>query len=183
MDRIPANVQRLMFWTNMLSGAAGHTYGANGIWQVNRKGQPYGNSPHGGNYGVIPWDEAMKLPGSQQLALAKRLLKRYPWHRFEPHAEWASWKNREHDDEFMVPYAAGVPGSVRIVYIPKPWPVAIKKLENGTQYTASHFDPITGKSNDLGAVSVEAEGTWNQPPPPHVEEDWVLVLETPEADP
>ena len=81
-----------MFWTNVLSGAAGHTYGANGIWQLNRQGRPYGNSPHGGNYGTIPWDEAMKLPGSQQLGLGKRLLEAYPWHHFEPHPEWASWK-------------------------------------------------------------------------------------------
>src|SRR5687768_18549422 len=60
-DRIPADIQRLMFWTNMLSGAAGHTYGANGIWQVNRPGQPYGNSPHGGNYGVIPRSEERRV--------------------------------------------------------------------------------------------------------------------------
>ncbi len=88
---IPADVQRLIFWASMLSGAAGQTYGANGIWQVNRRDQPHGASPHGGNYGTIPWDEAMNLPGSSQLALGKRLLERYPWQRFEPHPEWASY--------------------------------------------------------------------------------------------
>src|SRR5438128_4943039 len=36
---------RFMFWACVLSGAAGHSYGANGIWQVNRPGQPYGPSP------------------------------------------------------------------------------------------------------------------------------------------
>ena len=34
-----------MFWLCMMNGAAGHTYGANGIWQCNRKGQPHGASP------------------------------------------------------------------------------------------------------------------------------------------
>ena len=87
----PAEVPRLMFWASVLSGAAGHTYGANGIWQLNRKDKPYGKSPHGGDYGHIPWDEAMKLPGSGQLGLAKRLLEKYPWPRFEPHPEWAAW--------------------------------------------------------------------------------------------
>ena len=81
-----------MFWASVLSGAAGHTYGANGIWQVNRKDQPYGKSPHGGDYGHMPWDEAMKLPGSGQLGMAKRLLEKYPWQRFEPHPEWAAWE-------------------------------------------------------------------------------------------
>ena len=64
LGKIPAEIPRLMFWTCILSGAAGHTYGANGIWQLNRRDQPYGKSPHGGTYGPIPWDEAMRLPGS-----------------------------------------------------------------------------------------------------------------------
>ena len=113
LDRIPAEVVRLMFWADVLSGAAGHTYGANGIWQLNRKDRPYGKSPHGGDYGHIPWDEAMKLPGSGQLGQAKRLLETYPWHRFEPHPEWATWNETKgvERDPFRVPYAAGVPGA------------------------------------------------------------------------
>lgn len=85
------DVQRLMGWTSLLAGTAGHTYGANGIWQMNRKDQPYGKSPHGGTYGPTPWDEAMLLPGSGQTALAKKLLERFEWWKFEPHPEWASW--------------------------------------------------------------------------------------------
>ncbi|MGQ9690254.1 MAG: apiosidase-like domain-containing protein [Thermoproteota archaeon] len=42
------NVQRLMFWTCILSGTAGQTYGADGIWQVNIKGKPFGPSPLAG---------------------------------------------------------------------------------------------------------------------------------------
>jgi hypothetical protein len=91
LGRIPAEWTRAMFWIGMTGGAAGHTYGANGIWQVNRKGDPHGASPHGGNYGTIPWDESMNLPGSSQVAAGKRLLEAYPWHRFEPHPEWVAW--------------------------------------------------------------------------------------------
>lgn len=79
---------RAMFWINLASGAAGHTYGANGIWQCNRRGQPHGNSPTGGTYGAIPWDEAMNLPGSAQMGAARRFLEHYPWQSFEPHPEW-----------------------------------------------------------------------------------------------
>ena len=38
LDRIPSAKTRAMFWLCVTSGAAGHTYGANGIWQCNRKG-------------------------------------------------------------------------------------------------------------------------------------------------
>ncbi|MEA2708444.1 MAG: hypothetical protein QOF78_1045 [Phycisphaerales bacterium] len=86
-----AKVERIMGWTSLLAGTAGHTYGANGIWQLNRRGEPYGKSPHGGTYGPTPWDEAMKLPGSGQTGLAKKLLETLEWWRFEPHDDWATW--------------------------------------------------------------------------------------------
>lgn len=89
-DSLPTEWTRRMFWLCMMNGAAGHTYGANGIWQCNRPGQPHGPSPGGGSgYGKIPWNEAMNLPGSRQLGLGKAFLQQFPWYRFEPHPEWA----------------------------------------------------------------------------------------------
>ncbi|PYJ02802.1 MAG: alpha-L-rhamnosidase [Verrucomicrobia bacterium] len=93
-DNIPAEIPRLMFWASIMCGAAGHTYGANGIWQCNRPGQPHGRSPHGGSYGKIPWNEAMKLPGSQQLGWAKGFLESFDWQRFEPQPDKTSWSER-----------------------------------------------------------------------------------------
>ena len=89
-DNLPTEWTRRMFWLCMMNGAVGHTYGANGIWQCNRPGDPHGASPHGGNYGKIPWNEAMHLPGSTQLGLAKAFLEQFPWYRFEPHPEWVT---------------------------------------------------------------------------------------------
>ena len=75
--------QRFFFWSSMLSGAMGFTYGANGIWQINRRGKPFGPSPHGNDWGDLPWDDAYLLPGSTQVAMGKNLLERYPWWEFE----------------------------------------------------------------------------------------------------
>ena len=80
-DSLPTEWTRRMFWLCLMNGAAGHTYGANGIWQCNRPGQPHGKSPHGGTYGKIPWNEAMRLPGSRQVGFGKKLLEQYPWQR------------------------------------------------------------------------------------------------------
>ncbi|HVM46475.1 MAG TPA: DUF4038 domain-containing protein [Candidatus Acidoferrum sp.] len=90
-DSLPTEWTRRMFWLCMMNGAAGHTYGANGIWQCNRPGQPHGASPHGGTYGKIPWNEAMNLPGSRQVGLGKKLLEQYPWQVFKPHPGWAAF--------------------------------------------------------------------------------------------
>jgi hypothetical protein len=94
-DNIPAEIPRLMFWASVLSGAAGHTYGANGIWQCNRPGDPHGASPHGGNYGKITWEDAMDLPGSQQVGLGKKFLERFDWMHFEPCGDWVAWADAE----------------------------------------------------------------------------------------
>ena len=83
----PPAIQRLMYWGCMLSGCSGYTYGGNGIWQVNREGEPritYGNYP------VPSWDKAMHLPGSTQLAASHRLLASLPWHKMAPHPEWVT---------------------------------------------------------------------------------------------
>src|SRR5207245_4479971 len=37
MDKIPAQWPRAMFWICMMNGAAGHTYGANGIRSEERR--------------------------------------------------------------------------------------------------------------------------------------------------
>jgi len=175
-------VQRLMFWQSVLNGAAGHTYGANGIWQVNTRAKPYGPSPHGTAWGNTPWDEASLLPGSRQLGLGRKLLERYRWWKFEPHPEWVDphW-NKEN---YALPSAAGIPGEVRVIYCPgtdvEP---AVKGLEKGTTYTASLFDPVSGADRDIGSIAPDANGDWrialaSKPLNPFpLFQDWVVVLE------
>lgn len=329
----PAEVVRLMSWTSMLGGTAGHTYGGNGIWQVNRKDQPYGPSPHGGNWGTTPWDEAMRLPGSAQTGYAKQLITQYQWWRLEPlpsgavyvgekndgpiawgdwiwHADdgdvtknapvekrwfqksfdvpagakvksavvylcaddrfaaslngqpigeskgWdrprhfdvaahikpgtntltieaenlpgpvtanpasfiaggeivlengqritlksdASWKSSKKSEgpwtsakvsapaagtpwgepsfqSATMPIAiAGIPGELRIVYVPEPKPVNLLGLETNVKWQAKAFDPVRGKTATLPAPTVSAGGSCKVDPPPSAQ-DWVIVLE------
>ena len=55
-------IQRWMFWACVLGGAAGHSYGANGIWQVNHRVVPYGKSPGGQSWGDTAWDGRLRPP-------------------------------------------------------------------------------------------------------------------------
>ena len=173
-------IQRLAFWGCMLSGAAGHTYGANGIWQVNTRAQPFGPSPHGATWGSRPWQEACRLPGSKQLGLAKGLLQRYEWWRFEPHQEWVHPTAGEQD--YFAAYAAGIPGQVRVIYLYSPsfpWQaetIKVTNIEPDARYEAFFFDPRTGREHPLGAVAPDAGGAWTVPTQPELT-DWVLVLE------
>ncbi|MCX6880400.1 MAG: DUF4038 domain-containing protein [Verrucomicrobia bacterium] len=172
--KIPADVCRAVFWVCMARGAAGHSYGANGIWQVNNPGQPYGMSPLGHNWGTILWSDAMKLPGSAQVALGKKLLTQYEWWRFEPHAEWAVYAQPGNP---FGPQAFGMPGGVRVIYVPKAAAISVRNLDPQAKYRALYFDPLTGAKTELGAVRADAAGAWTCPPPEKCEHDWVIVLE------
>ena len=135
-------VQRFMFWICMLSGACGHTYGANGIWQVNTKETPYGPSPRGRSWGHTPWEEAYQLPGSAQVGLGKRLLQKYEWWRFEPHSEWV--ENHATEDSVYAPYAGGISGKVRLVFLPSGvWGITLKGIEPDIPYRAFLYSPVT----------------------------------------
>ena len=173
------DVQRFCFWSSFLSGAPGYSYGANGIWQVNQPGSPYGPSPHGMSWGDLPWPDAMRLPGSLQISLGKRLLERFPWWQFEPHPEWIDAHAGE--DNWFRPYAAGIPGKVRVVYFPAPiWPLGtlprILGLEKGVRYTAFFFNTITGERKTIGMIDADADGSWSVASPGDGL-DMVLVLE------
>lgn len=176
-----AEVQRLAFWASMLCGAAGHTYGGNGIWQVNTRQKPFGASPWGGTWGSIPWEEVYRLPGSTQLGLAKGLLQRYAWWRFEPHQEWV--KPAGGPQNLNAPFAAGIPGEVRVIYFYSPTyqkPAEqnqVLNIEPGIRYKAFFWRPRDGEEYDLGIIKPDASGTWEIPIQPTLE-DWVVVIES-----
>ena len=144
------DVQRRMFWGRILSGAAGHTYGAAGIWHASVEGDPgCASAAFGGTkvYDWTTWKEGMNYPGATQLGVGKKLLEQYPWSRFEPHPEWT-------EGDCM---AAGIPGEVRFIYQPRRniynWEgTVVKNLEPGVTYHVFYFDPATGRRFDQGTV-------------------------------
>jgi hypothetical protein len=180
-DSLPTEWTRRMFWLCLMNGAAGHTYGANGIWQCNRQGAPHGASPHGGSYGKIAWDDAMNLPGSAQLGFGKKLLEQFPWQKFEPHPEWAAFaatagaSDRQGED-YTGPQAAGIPGVVRVIYVPDPKTIRVRDLRPDSQNSAAYFDPVTGAMTTFDPLQANAEGQVTCPPPQGQTHDWVLIV-------
>jgi hypothetical protein len=172
------DVQRHIFWMYMLSGAAGHTYGAAGIWHAGVEGDH-------GNWGAwdrqpydwTTWQEGMNYPGSTQLGIGKKLLEQYPWWLFEPHPEWAPGC-----------FAAGIPGEVRFIYLPRRniynWdgPEVIN-LEPDVDWHVYYFDPATGRRFDQGIIKATAKAGDKDPGPVTFRknvpspQDWVLVIE------
>lgn len=167
-------VQRFMFWSALLSGTAGHTYGANGIWQVNTREKPYGLSPHGHSWGGPAWDIAAALPGSGQLGMAKALLMRYSWWKLEPRPELID--PRWSKENYWKPFAAQIPGEAVIAFTPASYSGAMFRNLKPGSYHAFFFNPADGTQTDIGNITPDADGTWKIAEVP-IFQDWVVVLE------
>lgn len=178
-DTLPTEWTRAMFWLCMMNGAKGHTYGANGIWQVNRPGQPHGASPAASSpptgYGVITWEEAMTLPGSSQMAHGKRFFESLPWPRLTPMPESVAWADGEPGDPLAAPQACGAGDEVRAIYILDARAIVVRKLTPGASYQLVHFDPVTGERGTPLDLTAGAGGESRCEPPPHGH-DWVLLI-------
>jgi hypothetical protein len=179
-----ADLQRQQFWGLMLSGAAGHTYGAAGIWHM---GTPEEHGNWGGwnfqPYDMTTWREGMHFAGSTQLGRCKALLEEYPWQRFEPHPEWLGGGNPKKRLEKYAGFvghgrfAAGIPGEVIFIYQPKRknyvWDgIKVKNIPPNA-YSVFYFDPVSGRRFDHGVVNISGEWTSSNVPTP---QDWVLVM-------
>jgi hypothetical protein len=174
MEASREEVERFMFWAAILSGTGGHTYGANGIWQVNTREKPYGLSPHGHSWGGPPWDIAAQLPGSGQLGRAKTLLMRYSWWKLEAKPDMIEprW-SKEH---YWKPFCGQIPGEAVIAFVPPSFtPVTFHNLEAST-YRAFYFNPSDASEVDLGSVTPDGSGSWKSAEFP-ILRDWIVVLE------
>lgn len=174
--------QRFAYWVTMLNGGAGHTYGANGVWESYTNTHPF----HRIKWSFMTWEEGMNLPGSYQVGIAKQLLERYPWWRFEPHPEWVEPRSttflepqdayfgfdrfynptewfKPPEGRFDLAYAAGMPGEVRFIYIPSRGfnrtPPTILGLEPDVTYHACYWEPALGIKIDLGTVRRVSPGS------------------------
>ena len=185
-DNLPTQWTRAMFWLSLMNGAKGHTYGANGIWQLNRPGDPHGPSPTAGSpatgYGVITWEDAMKLPGSTQVGYGKRFFESLPWTQLVPMSDSVAWADAPKGDPLTGPQACGIADArswPRAVYAarlachshqpapsPAPQPIA-----------STILIPVSGESGRraYAALAADAQGQLRCEPPKHGH-DWVVLL-------
>ena len=172
-----AEVQRLHFYSLVLMGFRGITYGANGIWQFNTESKPFGPAPYGAALGNTPWRKAYQFEGSKHVGIAKRFFERFPWWRLESHPEWVTV--HADDENPHGPYAAGIPGELKILYFPKglaPWAASRPEIhcEPQVTYRATFCNPTNGEST---VIDEPAAGDSWRVPMPTVMHDWLLVLE------
>ena len=151
-----ASIQRFLFWSHVLSGTAGHSYGAQGIWAFYREGDP---GP-GIRWGDTPWKDAAQLPGGRQSGWSAQLARRIGIETLTPAPQTltghADAEHRAH------PYAARSADRV-VAYFPvasispSPGKVSLLGLEPG-EWEITWWDPRRGREFESRVVTVGPDG-------------------------
>lgn len=158
---------RWQAWTALLSGAAGHVYGSEGVFFMTDA-------------------NAIKDPGSSEMSQLVDFMGRIDWWRLDPTIDCVTTNGSAPSNSPDVatrlqtrlhPRCAGQVGALYAVYIPagnSGNTIAVRNLSRG-KYKAHWFDPRTGSSNviDGGPTGV---ADWNIPSRPD-DNDWVLLLQ------
>lgn len=91
---VPGWMTRQSAWQSQMGGAAGFTYGGQGIWWA-CPDRNYSNGNCGGtgsSPGFYTWDEALDFPvGGKQMGYMASFFRRLPWFRLEPDATAIVW--------------------------------------------------------------------------------------------
>lgn len=170
------DVQRFNFWTGWLSGLAGYTYGADGIWQMSSDAEAFANEVS--RWGNTPWQQAMHYEGGRQVAAAAGLLRGLAWWELRPvPAARAESAGR------IAPFGAAST-DLSVHYLPS---ILLDERLRGMRglpidvplagpCSARYVDPSSLVEHQLGDVESSGDGTW-QPPETPTFADWVLIVE------
>lgn len=105
--------QRYAFWMSILGSAKGHTYGADGLWNM-RDGDSFL-----GHWGDTSWKEAVERPGAEQLGKAKKWLESVvEWWTLSPAIESITphWESSE--EKVFSPLCAKTTNDDHLCYFP-----------------------------------------------------------------
>jgi hypothetical protein len=175
------DVQRLLFWTGMLSGLAGWTYGAQGIWQMNSKDHP---ELIRGSWGTGVWQDAMHYPGSLQVGLGRRLLADVRWWTLRP-VDAPHIRQQGRRSAFGAASRETALYYLASEFVSEEWR-GVKGLSiDAADLAGGHASWVSPRTLDeqaIGRVTTDASGRWAVPATPSME-DWLLVIRAPSGPP
>jgi hypothetical protein len=167
-------VRKAAYWY-MLSGAAGHGYGALDLfWLYKDSDGPFPKN------GFQPWRKAMAYEGSRHVGFMRRLFELRPWYKLVPDQSVITAGQGEGEDHVRA--ARAEDGSFVIAYLPSGKPVTFKMDKvSGKSVNGQWYDPTNGKFQRIADSPFANTGSRQFAPPRKNStgsRDWVLVLES-----
>lgn len=154
-------------YLDLFAGAHGHTYGCHDIWQMySAKREGINGPPH-------YWQEAMELPGANQMIFVKKLMLSHPMLDRIPDQSLVVENNLAASEHIQATKGK----DYVFIYTPegKAFTVNLDKI-SGDSLQTYWYDPRTGKAKD--PVMIVNKGSKKFiPPSSGYGQDWVLVMD------
>ncbi|ULQ52439.1 glycoside hydrolase family 140 protein [Flavihumibacter fluvii] len=158
---------RLYAYLDVFSGAHGHTYGCHDIWQFYSPYREAVNGPH------IYWQEAMELPGANQMVFLRKLMESRPFLDRVPDQSLVV-----ENDEVAAERIQATRGKDYVfIYTAagKPFTVNLGKI-TGAKLNAAWYNPRNGETVKLDSINNKGKQKFS-PPAMGYGQDWVLILD------
>jgi Protein of unknown function (DUF4038)/Putative collagen-binding domain of a collagenase len=154
-------------YLDFFAGAHGHTYGCHDIWQFYSSKHEAVNGPR------VYWQEAMELPGANQMAHVRKLMESHPFLERVP--DQSLIKENNYPSAERIQATRG--NDYLFVYTSagKPFTVIMGKIK-AANVTAYWYDPRTGAKTTIGTFPNTGEKHFT-PPAMGYGKDWVLILD------
>jgi len=156
------------YWT-MLSGGAGHAYGAKGVWG-------WGDPRWGPNFPA-----ALNAASAAQMKHVSDFFSTRAWYRLVPDLDGTVMTRGAGDGVDYATTARASDGSLVIAYLPSGRTVSIDMGRLAGPVTARWFDPTNGRYTAIAGSALANRGNRDFATPGNNaigHGDWVLVLET-----
>ncbi len=166
---VALDVRQAAYWS-VLSGAFGHTYGNNNVWQM---WQP-GRKPR--VWARCPWYEALHHPGAAEMGFVRTLFESRPFLKLVPDQEAVS--DLHGQEQRFVRAARASDGSYLFAYTPlgDGFRIDLSKI-SGEQINAFWYNPREGTAKKIDTLSNTQSPKTFLPPSRGRNNDWVLVLD------
>lgn len=158
----PAADVRFGGWSSILSGSAGHTYGAGGVWFAQVQEQPA--APF--SYDIDWYHKALNYPGGVGIGIMSKFLQSINWWDLEPHQELIADNANN--------YCSAIPGDEYVIYMRHGGSITVNLTPcvTGDMFEYWWFNPGNGMYHSSGSVPGGAEREFTAPN----DKDWVLYI-------
>jgi hypothetical protein len=164
-------VRRAAYWSLLNAPTAGVSYGGHGVWGWDDGTMPPVAHPTSGV--PLPWQQALYMPGAQQMAVLADLFTQMDWHLLEPLPDLLLIRPGTLFPQYMITNAVSLRGDLAVFYLPENEQVEVRldRLMEGV--TGRWYNPRSGD----WAIA-EHEGSKRRAIffPPGAR-DWLLVLQ------
>lgn len=162
----PEQVRRAVYWSLMVAPTAGVTYGGHGIWGWDDGTRPPTDHPYTGT--PLPWAQALRMPGAEQMTHVVRVFKSVPFWNLRPAPQLLAKQPGTAAVKNFVAAARTVDGDAAVIYTPVGGVLELNAQEIPKGVLAQWINPRSGERS-----GANPEGNQFKTPDSG---DWVLIL-------